>query len=150
MVPYVYGQVESACTLWVCVCFCGHGVCIYIPTGNTHESNVCVCCTCCVVSITFYKKDSPRWVSKSGVGLLMFFWLCWCCGWAGRGRRPWCGCLCNTLTHGNEGMRLHHQKMSGNLVFVWAYSVTFNGLTWPNRSLCVSVSLRYPGNICYR
>lgn len=120
MVPYVYGQAEHASVsvcLCMCVCVCGLWVHLHIYSKSVHNSLVwCVlylhiCVHSCYVCAT---KRSLRQVC-------VCVCLCvGCCGWAGWGERPWCGCLCATSTHGDGGMRLHASpKKSGNLLCVW-------------------------------
>lgn len=101
-----------------------------------------------VVYVTFILKKGSHCscvrVCYCGVCVCLFVG---CCGWAGWGRGPWCGCLCVTSTHGDGGMRLNASpRMSGNLlrvcVYFWGQRACVcarcrisDGPTWPYWSL---------------
>lgn len=75
-----------------------------------------------VVYVTFILKRTHTVYVCVCVSVVCVCLFVGCCGWAGWGRGPWCGCLCVTSTHGDGGMRLHASpRMSGNLLRARVY-----------------------------
>lgn len=134
--------------LFLCVYVVWECICMY-----TVKFIVSECCACILVFVCVTKGSMSVCVC---VSLCVCACVCVCvggCGWAGWGRRPWCGRLCVTSTHGDGGMRLHASpRMSGNpvdeCICACVCMCVYSGPTWPYRSLCICVSWRRLGNIC--